>query len=53
MVRAKLLILLVLFSVFFVHSNAGEEEEDAFDVRQHVSSVSRFLSFTESKSALI
>ncbi|KAM5556749.1 hypothetical protein ABKV19_024242 [Rosa sericea] len=40
MVRAKLLIPLVLFSVFFLHSNAGDEE--AFDVRQHLSSVSRY-----------
>lgn len=39
MVRAMLLSLLVLFSVF-LSLNAGEEE--AFDVRQHLSSVSRY-----------
>ncbi|KAL6131651.1 hypothetical protein ACLB2K_070025 [Fragaria x ananassa] len=40
MVMAKLLSLLLLFSVFFLHSNAREEE--AFDVRQHLSTVSRY-----------
>lgn len=39
MVRAMILSLLVLFPVF-LSLNAGEEE--AFDVRKHLSSVSRY-----------